>query len=149
MTTAKQVATDIANKWGPALTKAIITGADLDDFQSLFVSDQPIVVVLQNAEGTESEFTIGDGEDATMTWMDFHELTMADAKKQDFAKVECQCLGVLGDRMIMESGRFNAAGEVYLESYSLLTVNNEGKITAFEAFTDPQMSGLITAVENK
>jgi hypothetical protein len=136
-------ANEIADKWGPALTKAILDG-DLSTFKELFVSE-PVAVVLQNGEGTEAEFTIGDGEEATVTWGEFHELTTKDLKEQSFLKSESQCLGVLGDRMIMETGRFNKDGEVYAEAYSLLTFNEEGKIVAVEAFSNPEVESLIAA----
>jgi hypothetical protein len=51
MTMSSQ-AKDIADKWGPALTKAIKDG-DISVFKDLFVTE-PVVVVLQNAEGMES-----------------------------------------------------------------------------------------------
>jgi ketosteroid isomerase-like protein len=138
---------EIAGKWGPALTKAILDG-DLSTFKELFVSE-PVAVILQNGEGVEAEFTIGDGEEATLTWGEFHELTTKDLKEQRFLKSEAQCLGVLGDRMIMEIGRFNKDGEVYAEAYSLLTLNEEGKIVAVEAFSDPEVESLIAAVSSK
>jgi ketosteroid isomerase-like protein len=140
-------ANEIADKWGPALTKAILDG-DLSAFKDLFVSE-PVAVVLQNGEGAEAEFTIGDGEEATLTWGEFHELTTKDLKEQSFLKSESQCLGVLGDRMIMEVGRFNKDGEVYAEAYSLLTFNEEGKIVAVEAFSDPVVGSLMSAVSSK
>jgi ketosteroid isomerase-like protein len=138
---------EIAEKYGPALTKAILDG-DLSTFKELFVSEL-VDVILQNGEGVEAEFTIGDGEEATLTWDVFHELTTKDLKEQSFLKSEAQCLGVLGDRMIMETGRFNKDGEVYAEAYSLLTLNKEGKIVAFEAFSDPDAESLTAAVSSK
>ena len=143
---ANKVATEVADKWGPALTKAVMEN-DVTDFKNLF-SKEPVLVVLQNAEGTEADFTIGD-EGATMTWEEFQELTMADLKEQKFAKTESQCLGVLGDRLILETARFNQSGEVYSEAYALLTFNEDGKITAFDAFTNPQAEGLMAAVADK
>jgi hypothetical protein len=140
-------AKEIVDKWGPALTKAILDG-DLSTFKDLFVSE-PVAVVLQNGEGTEAEFTIGDGEGATLTWGEFHELTTKDLKDQNFLKSESQCLGVLGDRLIMEVGRFNKDGEVYAEAYSLLTFNEGGKIVAVEAFSNPDVESLLSAVSLK
>ena len=140
-------AKEIVDKWGPALTKAILDG-DLSTFKELFVSE-PVAVVLQNGEGAEAEFTIGDGEEATLTWGEFHELTTKDLKEQNFLKSESQCLGVLGDRLIMEVGRFNKDGEVYAEAYSLLTFNEEGKIVSVEAFSDPDVGSLLSAVSSK
>jgi hypothetical protein len=49
---------EIADKWGPALTKAILDG-DLSTFKELFTSEL-VAVVLQNGEGVEAEFTIGE-----------------------------------------------------------------------------------------
>lgn len=147
MATSNKKATDIADKWGPALTKAY-TDSDLAAFKSLFVSE-PVAVVLQNAEGGEAEFTIGEGEDASLTWEQFHELSTKDLKKQNFLKSESQCLGVLGDRLIMEVARFNKDGEVYSEAYSLVTFNDDGKVVAFEAFTNPQAESIMEAASSK
>lgn len=144
----KSKASEVADQWGPALTKAIIDG-DLSSFKSLFVSSEPVAVVLQNAEGSEAEFTIGDeGQDATMTWQEFHELTRKDMEAQNYLKSESQCLGILGDRMILEIGRFNKDGEIYAESYSLLTLNADGKIAAVETFTDPQAESVMAALKS-
>lgn len=145
MVTAHKVAADIADKWGPALTKSI-KERDISDFKALFASDEPVFVVLQNAEGNEAEFTIGDIDEASLTWDEYHELSIKDLTAQQYAKTEAQCLGVLGDRMILESDRFNTDGDVYMEAFSLLTLNEEGKIVAFEAFSDPQSAQLLASV---
>jgi ketosteroid isomerase-like protein len=144
------IATEIAAKWGPSFTKAVNDG-DLSAFKDLFVKDAPVEVVLQNSAGTESEFTIGGGseDDASLTWEEFHEAATKDLKDQNYAKTETQVLGVLGNRMIMEIGRFNKDGEVYAEAYSLLTFNNAGKILAVESFTDPQAPSLLAAAAGK
>ena len=141
--TKQEGITAIAAKWGPALTKAAKEG-DMSDFRALFAPE--VEVVLQNALGEESEFVIGDSEECVLSWEDFHELTTKDLKEQNYLKTESQCLGVLGRRLILETGRFNTEGEVYLESYSLITVDKDGKIVAVEAFTDPQTSSLMSAV---
>lgn len=96
---ASKVAVQIADQWGPAFTKAILQD-DLGAFQSLFIDD-PVMVVLQNAEGQEADFSIGNSG-ATMTWQEFHQVTAVDLKEQEYVKTEAQCLGVLGDRMILE-----------------------------------------------
>jgi hypothetical protein len=147
----KSVAAALGTAYGVELTEAVASG-DISGFRALFV-DGPVLVVLQNASGQEAEFTIADapaeGEEtdasvaATMTWNDFRDMATKDLKDQDYAKTETQCLGTLGDRIIMESARFNTAGEVYLEAYQLISFDSlHGKITAVELFSDPAATTL-------
>ena len=146
MTFAKDKGEEIAAAWGPALTKGMNEG-DMTAFKALFIDKEPIYTVLQDSVGNESETSIGEGGE--MSWETFQELSSKDLAEQNFAKIESQCLGVLGDRMILETGRFNKAGEVYLEAYSILTVNAEGKVTVVEAFADPQLSSLTEQAAKK
>eukprot|EP00339_Tiarina_fusa_P028120 CAMPEP_0117029426 /NCGR_PEP_ID=MMETSP0472-20121206/21311_1 /TAXON_ID=693140 ORGANISM="Tiarina fusus, Strain LIS" /NCGR_SAMPLE_ID=MMETSP0472 /ASSEMBLY_ACC=CAM_ASM_000603 /LENGTH=147 /DNA_ID=CAMNT_0004737193 /DNA_START=113 /DNA_END=556 /DNA_ORIENTATION=+ len=140
---AKAKGQEIADKWGPALTKMMVDG-DMSDFKDIFVQDEPVYTVLQDAEGHEIETSIGtDGE---LSWDAFQELSSKDLASQNFDKIEAQCLGVLGDRMIMETGRFNKDGVVYLEAYSLLTIDGNGKVTMVEAFADSQLTSVQAAV---
>jgi hypothetical protein len=163
MTSRQQQAASIADQWGPALTKAIVD-KDLSEFRGLFVEQGPVVVVLQNAEGSEAVFTIVDSKETeeeeaatdnpalegrvagSLTWEEFREASAVDLEKQSYAKTEALCLGVLGDRMMMEVGRFNTSGEIIVETYSLLTFNAEGKVTMVETFTDPQVSSVVDMV---
>ena len=115
--------------------------------RSLFVADESVSVVLQNAEGAEVHFTIGDQDDATMTWQEFQETSTQDLTAQNYLKTEGQCLGVLGDRMILETGRFNKDGEVYQEVFALVTLNEDGKITMLEAFSDVNGATLLASAE--
>lgn len=144
MTVALPFAQEVGEKWGKALTGAMTTG-DMTEFKALFISDEAVGVVIQSDEGTEVVMTIGDIEGAILSWEEFRESSMKDLEEQGYLKTESQCLGVLGDRMILESGRFNKAGEEYMSSYSLLTLNEEGKIMMFESFSDVQAPGLIRA----
>jgi hypothetical protein len=136
---AKAKGKEIADQWGPALTKGMLDG-DMTAFKELFIQDEPIYTVLQDAEGHEIETSIGTGGE--LSWETFQELSSKDLKEQNFLKIEAQCLGVLGDRMLLETGRFNEAGEVYLEAYSLLTIDGNGKVTMVEAFVDTQMASV-------
>lgn len=113
----------------------------------LFVSNESVSVVLQNAAGGEVHFTVGDQEGATLTWAEFHNTCQKDAKSQNYAKSVAECLGVLGDRFIMEVGRINQTGEVYMEAFSLVTLTPEGKISMLEAFSDVNASGLLQAAQ--
>ena len=116
---------------------------------SLFVDTEPVAVVLQNDEGNEVDFTIGDQEDATLSWKEFHETSTKDLATQDYLKTEAECLGVLGDRFIMQTGRINKAGEVYLEAFLLATLNEAGKITMLESFSNVAASSLVGAASEK
>ena len=51
-------------------------------------------------------------------------------------RTDSECVGLLGDRMIMHTGRVNKAEEIYTEAYFLLTLTGEGKISMIEAFND-------------
>ncbi|KAL7563649.1 hypothetical protein ACA910_013385 [Epithemia clementina (nom. ined.)] len=138
-----KIANDIASQWGPAVTKAMLEG-DVSSFKDLFA--EPVAVVLQNALGEEVEFSIADQvEGATMSWKDFVDISSKDVQEQSYVKTEAQCLGVLSDRFILATGRFNTEGEVYMEAYTLITVNAAGKIVAVEAFTDSNVSHLTDA----
>lgn len=78
-----------------------------------------------------------------MNWQEFQETTKIDLETQNYLKTESECLGVLGDRMIMETGRINQAGEVYQESFALVTVNSGGKIIMLESFSDANVASLV------
>lgn len=146
---------EICQAWGTNLTKTLKAGADnvdaFNDYKNLFDLSEPVYVVLQSESGDEVTFTISDDPqaDATITWDEFRTSTTIDLKEQNYLKTEAQCLGVLGDRLILEAGRFNTDGEVYVETYSLLTLNDDGKIIMVEAFTDPQTSSLTSTVSDK
>lgn len=145
----------LADQWGPALTQAF-ANRDISTFQALFVSDRPIIVVLQDGTGREAEFTLSDNPDhnATMTWQDFLNASTQDLELQNYVKTEAQCLGVLGNRILLEVGRFNTSNTVYLESYMLVTIDdddtmdsgeNSGKVVAVETFSDPRVDNLVAA----
>ena len=146
---AFEVAADIANKWGPALTKAAKEN-DTAEYRALFV-DGLTEIVVQNTEGGESCFTIEDNNpEATMDWKTFFETTIAELAGQDYVKTESQCLGVLGPRCIMESGRFNSKGEVYAETMVVLTLEPEsGLICAVEVFSDPGLDTITSLAKPK
>lgn len=131
----KKHAQVIADSWGPYLTEAA-TGGSLDNFKGLFSEDDPVYVVLQNEDGVEAEFTIGDQEDSDMTWQDFMSVAFQDMEAQNYVKTESLSLGLLGNRMILEVGRINTDGECYLTATSLIEFNADGKIIGFEAFSD-------------
>lgn len=132
-------AADIAEKYGPYLTKAM-KGDGIEDLQSLF--DSPVHVVLQSSDGDEVVFTIGDEDNASMTWDEFQKASAVDVKKDDYQKTESECLGVLGRRLILEVARINTAGEAYLVAYNLVEFNEKGKIIEFESFSDLKVTNL-------
>jgi len=104
-----------------------------------------VSVVLQNVAGAEVHFTIGDQEDATMTWEEFQQTSTKDMAAQDYLSTTAECLGVLGDRFILETGRLNKAGEIYQEMFNLVTLNEEGKIIMLESFSDANAATLVGA----
>ena len=148
MSFMKTKAEEIANAWGPALTKAMNDG-DCTAIKSICIEKEPVYLVLQGPDGNEIETSIGDvATEADMSWETFQKLISKDVQQQEFLKLEAVCLGVLGDRMMIETGRFNKSGEVYLEAYSLLTITQDtGKVSMFEAFVDTQLSGFMKEAE--
>ncbi len=87
-------------------------------------------------------FTIGDDDNASMTWEEFQSIPNKDLEEQEYEKTESECLGVLGNRFIMEVARINKAGEAYLVAYNLVEFNDEGKIIEFESFSDLKVTSL-------
>jgi hypothetical protein len=55
---------------------------------------------------------------------------------QQYDETTTNCLGVLGNRMILESGRINKSGELYLTATSVVEFNDEGKVVGFESFNE-------------
>lgn len=134
MPTAKnaEIAADIAAKWATHMTSAA-KGGDLGPFKALF-ADQ-VYVILQNSEGDEVEFSIGvDPDVASMTWEQFAETAFNNLEEQKYECTKSACLGVLGNRMILETGRINTDGELYLSATSLVEFNSDGKVIGFESF---------------
>ena len=139
-------AQSIAENWGQFLTQASKDG-DITAFKEMFVSG-PVDVVLQNEDGQEVKFFIGDTEEnCDMTWDEFAQTALRDLQMQDYDRSESTCLGVLGKRMILELLRYNKNGEVYLTATSLVEFNDEGKILGYEAFSDVGVSGVVEAVQ--
>lgn len=130
--TNSQFAADIAAKWATYMTEAA-KGGSLEPFKSLFA--ETVYVILQSSEGTEVEFSIGTDSDlATMTWEDFASTAFQNLEEQKYDKTISECLGVLGNRMILETGRLNTDGELYLTATSLVEFNSDGKVIGFESF---------------
>lgn len=59
-----------------------------------------------------------------------------DLEAQGYEETTSNCLGILGNRLILETGRINKAGELYLTATSLVEFNDDGKVVGFEAFTE-------------
>mmetsp|Transcript_11181 Transcript_11181/g.13498 ORF Transcript_11181/g.13498 Transcript_11181/m.13498 type:complete len:146 (-) Transcript_11181:40-477(-) len=135
MNSLAEKANEIAKAYGPALTKAMIDD-EMGPFEDFFISHEPVSVVLQGGSGEEIHATVGNQEDADMTWGEFHDSCKTDLMSQDYVKTDSECVGLLGDRMIMHTGRINKADEIYTEAYFLLTLTAEGKISMIEAFND-------------
>lgn len=78
-----------------------------------------------------------------MTFEEFQEVSKRDLLEQEYLRTESECLGILGDRMILEAARVNKAGEIYMETFSLVTCNKDGKIIMLEAFSDLRVASLL------
>eukprot|EP00545_Synedropsis_sp_CCMP1620_P012898 CAMPEP_0119011978 /NCGR_PEP_ID=MMETSP1176-20130426/6002_1 /TAXON_ID=265551 /ORGANISM="Synedropsis recta cf, Strain CCMP1620" /LENGTH=150 /DNA_ID=CAMNT_0006964867 /DNA_START=74 /DNA_END=526 /DNA_ORIENTATION=+ len=134
-------ADEIAAKWGPALTK-FAKGEGEEDFKSMWVKD--IIPFVIDKDGTEATIAIGEegDEPITMTWSVFQELLAKEHSSADFSKTEAECLGVLGNRMILEVSRFNNNDEVYMNAVSILTLTEDGLIAKTEAFGDQEAESI-------
>jgi hypothetical protein len=145
--TNAKFAAEITEKWATYMTEAA-KGGDLEPFKSLFA--ESVYVILQSSEGGELEFSIGsDPELATMTWEEFAANAFKDLEAQKYDKTISECLGVLGNRMILETGRLNTDGDLYLTATSLVEFNSDGKVIGFESFNpiDDATKALTEVVE--
>ena len=106
-----------------------------------------VVLVLPTSDGGEATVTIGDDEEeaTTFSWTELQELTTQDLGAADYVKSESASLGVLGDRMILEVGRFNSKDEMYMNVVSLLTLSSTGKVVKMESFADSLAPSLLDA----
>mmetsp|Transcript_28182 Transcript_28182/g.77441 ORF Transcript_28182/g.77441 Transcript_28182/m.77441 type:complete len:86 (-) Transcript_28182:74-331(-) len=82
-----------------------------------------------------------------MTWDDFLQVAQKDLAEQDYAKTVSECCGILGDRMIMTSGRINQQDECTHEAFFILTLNEEGLIVTMEAFSNIHAPGLLSKAQ--
>mmetsp|Transcript_43440 Transcript_43440/g.105283 ORF Transcript_43440/g.105283 Transcript_43440/m.105283 type:complete len:151 (+) Transcript_43440:99-551(+) len=135
MPTTKNVeyAKKIATEWAEKMTSAG-KGGPIEPLKALF---SPVVyVVLQSSDGGEVEFTLGDEGETTMTWDQFAESAFKDLEAQQYEETTSNCLGVLGNRLILETGRINKSGELYLTATSIVEFNDDGLIVGFESFNE-------------
>jgi hypothetical protein len=122
-------------------------GEGVEDFKALWVPG--IVPFVINKDGEEAILAIGEegDEPITMTWDVFGQLIRGDFESAEYAKTEAECLGILGNRMLLEVNRFNKQDEVYMNAVSVLTLNKEGLIERIEAFGDPQVDSVTDQAE--
>ena len=140
----KQYAQNISKHWGKYMTEAATTGT-MDNLKSLF-HEREVYVVLQGQDGKVAEFMIGvNPETCVMSWEDFQEHAFADLKSQDYKLTQSSMLGLLGNRMILETGRINSKDECYMVATSVIEFDDDGKIIGFEAFSDIGVDSLVEA----
>jgi uncharacterized protein YuzE len=141
-----EISVDIAIAWAKNMTSAA-NGGPLDPLKDMF--SDVCYIVLQSADGKEVEFTLGDSSDCTMGWDQFTDAAFKDLEEQRYDCTTSNCLGVLGNRMILETGRLNKDGELYTTAVSLLEFNDEGKVIGFESFDAVDIDGAVQAVVEK
>lgn len=115
----------------------------MDDFKALWAPG--IVPFVIDKDGTEAILAIGEEgseEPITLTWEVFQELIQKDMVAAEYAKTEAECLGVLGNRMLLEVNRYNKEDELYMNAVSLLTLDADGLVVQCEAFGDPQVESV-------
>ena len=76
-------------------------GGPIEPFKALFAPK--CYVILQSEDGGELEFSLGDDPDCSMSWEQFAEASFKDLEEQKYDCTTTNCLGVLGNRMILES----------------------------------------------
>lgn len=141
-----EIAAEIAKAYAINVTSAG-NGGPLDPLKDMF--GEVCYIILQNADGQEVEFTLGDTSDCTMSWDQFTDAAFKDLEAQGYASTTSNCLGVLGNRMILETGRLNKDGELYTTATALLEFNGEGKVIGFESFNAVDIDGVVQAVTEK
>ncbi|KAG7371318.1 hypothetical protein IV203_019888 [Nitzschia inconspicua] len=141
-----ELARGIALNWAKNMTIAA-NGGPLESLKSMFAD--VCYIVLQNSEGREVEFTLGDSVDCTMTWDQFTKFAFADLESQNYDCTTSSCLGVLGNKMILETGRLNKDGELYMVATSLLEFDEDGNVMGFESFNPLDIDGAVEAVTDK
>mmetsp|Transcript_38839 Transcript_38839/g.57755 ORF Transcript_38839/g.57755 Transcript_38839/m.57755 type:complete len:152 (-) Transcript_38839:82-537(-) len=151
MSKATALADSIAEKWGPAVTK-LAKGEGMDDFKAL-CAPGIIPWVIPKGEST-AVLTVGDEPSTpevpvTMTWSLFQESVQKDMVSANYAHSEAACMGVLGNRIILEIGRYNKDDELYMNAVSVLTVNPDGLIEKVESFGDPKMENTAGQAETQ
>ena len=146
MSTAKntKISAQIAVDYAKHLTAAA-KGGSLEPFKALFADT--CYVVLQDSEGQEVEFSLGEGDDCNMTWDQFIEAAFKDLEAQKYDYTTSDCLGVLGNRMILETGRMNTDGELYMMASALVEFREDGKVVGWESFNAVDVDSAIAAVE--
>jgi hypothetical protein len=110
-----EFAAEIAKGWAKNMTTAA-NGGPLDPLKDMF--GDVCYIVLQNSDGKEVEFTLGDGSECTMAWDQFTDAAFRDLETQRYSSTTSNCLGVLGNRMILETGRLNKDGELPLPCWN-------------------------------
>jgi hypothetical protein len=148
MITYAEAAGKIADEWGPAITKVF----KQNDASALKALCEPVVeVVVQGNSGSDgsdagggtASFTCGDG--GSVSWEDFVELAVKDLSDQDYAYTESASLGILGNRMVLETARINQSEEMYTNNCSVLTLSKNGKVSVMESFADLAATSFVVA----
>lgn len=119
----------------------------MDDFKNIFTQAPELVV---NAESDE-EKTMKVGPEGTegvdLTWEKLYNNGKEKLEAQEYDATECDCLAVLGKKMMMQACRYNKAGELYLKAYNVCHINDDGKVWRVESFADPDILDHIIPTE--
>jgi hypothetical protein len=138
-------ANKLADAWGPAITKL----SKEEDASALKALCADVVEIILPTYQEAISVTVGDEEEgdnaSTFTWNELLGLLNKDIGVHDYQRTESACLGVLGNRMILEAGRINSKDEMYMNVVSLITMNDDGKLIRFEAFADSASPALFDA----
>jgi hypothetical protein len=135
-----EAANKIADAWGPAITKM---GKDKDVESLKALCEATVELVLQTSDGSTAAFTIGDG--ASVEWQDFAGLSGKDLEAEDYKETEAASMGILGNRMILETGRINQKEELYMNAVSIITISANGKVAKLESFADSLVPSVLDA----
>lgn len=114
-------------------------GEEKDDFKDIFTKNLELIV--NGKDGKSTILRIGE-ESATgvdMTWDVLYNNGKEKIEQEKYEETECDCLAVLGDRIIMQACRYNQSGELYMKAYSVCHLTHAGKVSRLESFSDPDM----------
>lgn len=138
----QKAANHIADNWGKALTK-LTKEKDVEPLKALCEPIVELVLATTSDDGT-AVFTIGD-EGAHVSWEECRDLVTQDAG-DDYKETDSASMGMLGNRMILETARIDNKDEIYMNACAIVTMSTStGKVAKLEVFTDSISPSLLDA----
>ena len=138
----QKAANHIADNWGKALTK-LTKEKDVEPLKALCEPIVKLVLATTSDDGT-AVFTIGD-QGAHVSWEECRDLVTRDAG-DDYKETDSASMGMLGNRLILETARIDHKDEIYMNACAVVTMSTStGKVAKLEVFTDSISPSLLDA----